>query len=123
MPNAPLTTAESAQAVGATPEAAGVTLSPALNARLAKLTNDADAGMVIVAFKSSNGLREEHLNVLRAVGVTGGQTFPTLAMVAQPMTIGQVRALAANSAVRSLWSNDALPYYMHQARVLGGAPK
>jgi serine protease AprX len=116
MPNAPLTNAESAQAGGAT-------LSPALNARLAGLANDADAGMVIVAFKSSNGLRDEHLNVLRAAGVTGGQTFPTLGMVAQPMTAGQVRALAGNSAVRSLWSNDRLMYYMHQARVLGGVQK
>jgi serine protease AprX len=116
MPNAPLTIAESAQAVSAT-------LSPALNARLAGLANDADAGMVIVAFKSSNGLQNEHLNVLRAVGVTGGQTFPTLGMVAQPMTAGQVRALAANTAVRSLWSNDRLMYYMHQARVLGGVQK
>jgi serine protease AprX len=79
--------------------------------------------MVIVAFKSANGLRDEHLNVLRAAGVTGGQTFPTLGMVAQPMTAGQVRALAANSAVRSLWSNDRLMYYMHQARVLGGVQK
>jgi serine protease AprX len=79
--------------------------------------------MVIVAFKSANGLRDEHLNVLRAAGVTGGQTFPTLGMVAQPMTAGQVRALAANSAVRSLWSNDHLMYYMHQARVLGGVQK
>jgi serine protease AprX len=98
-------------------------LSPALSARLAGLANTADAGMVIVAFKSSNGLRDEHLNLLRAVGVTGGQTFPTLGMVAQPMTAGQVRALAANSAVRSLWSNDRLMYYMHQARVLGGVQK
>ena len=113
MPNAPLTAAESAQIGSAK-------LSPALSARLARLANDADAGMVIVAFKSSNGLQNEHLNVLRAAGVTGGQTFPTLGMVAQPMTVGQVRALAANPAVRSLWSNDPLTYYMHQARVLGG---
>ena len=116
MPNAPLTAAESAQAGSAT-------LSPALSARLVGLANDAGAGTVIVAFKSSNGLREEHLNVLRSAGVTGGLTFPTLGMVAQPMTVGQVRALAANSAVRSLWSNDRLMYYMHQARVLGGVQK
>lgn len=99
------------------------TLSPALSAHIAGLANDADAGMVIVAFKSSNGLSDAHLNVLRSVGVTGGQTFPTLAMVVQPMTAGQVRALAANSAVRSLWSNDRLTYYMHQARVVGGVQK
>ncbi len=116
MPNSPLAVAVSAQAGSAT-------LSPALSARLAGLANDADAGMVIVSFKSSNGLREEHLNVLRAAGVTGGQTFPTLGMVAQPMTAGQVRALAASSAVRSLWSNDRLMYYMHQARVLGGVQR
>lgn len=99
------------------------TLSPALNAQIAGLANDADAGMVIVAFNSSNGLSDAHLNVLRSVGVTGGQTFPTLGMVAQPMTAGQVRALAANPAVRSLWSNDRLTYYMHQARVVGGVQK
>src|SRR6185503_5575729 len=116
MPNWSLTPAARAQGGGAT-------LSPALSARLAGLANNADAGIVIVAFKSANGLREEHLNVLRAVGVTGGQTFPTLGMVAQPMTVGQVRALAANGAVRSLWSNDRLIYYMHQARVLGGVQK
>ncbi len=115
-PNWPLATAVRAQGVS-------VSLSPALSARLAGLANDADAGMVIVAFKSSNGLSDAHLNVLRAAGVTGGQTFPTLAMVAQPMTAGQVRALAANTAVRSLWSNDRLVYYMHQARVLGGVQK
>ena len=115
-PNAPLT-AVGAQGVSM------ATLSPALSARIAGLANDAAAGMVIVAFKTSNGLQNEHLNVLRAVGVTGGQTFPTLGMVAQPMTAGQVRALAANSAIRSLWSNDHLMYYMHQARVLGGVQK
>ena len=99
------------------------TLSPALSARIAGLANDAAAGMVIVAFKTSNGLSDAHLSVLRAAGVTGGQTFPTLGMVAQPMTAGQVRALAANPAVRSLWSNDRLMYYMHQARVLGGVER
>ena len=99
------------------------TLSPALSAHIAGLANDADAGMVIVAFKTSNGLSDAHLNVLRSVGVTGGQTFPTLGMVAQPMTAGQVRALAANTAVRSLWSNDPMTYYMHQARVVGGVQK
>jgi serine protease AprX len=116
MPNSPLAPAIAAPVGSAT-------LSPALSAAIAGLANEADAGMVIVAFKSSNGLRDEHLNVLRAAGVTGGQTFPTLGMVAQPMTVGQVRALAANAAVRSLWSNDRLMYHMHQARVLGGVQK
>lgn len=98
-------------------------LSQALTSRLARLANDADAGMVVVAFNTDNGLQESHLDVLRGVGVTGGQKFPTLGMVAQPMTIGQVRALSTNQAVRSIWSNDQLTYYMHQARVLGGVDK
>lgn len=103
--------------------AQAATLSPTLKNKLSSVTDNVEVGMVIVAFKTSNGLQESHLNVLRSVGVTGGQTFPTLGMVAQPMTAGQVRALAANSAVRSVWSNDRLYYYMHQARVLGGVQK
>lgn len=110
-----------APAVGARTYSA--TLSPNLGSRLATLADDADAGMVIVAFNTDNGLQESHLNVLRSVGVTGGQTFPTLGMVAQPMTAGQVRSLRTNTAVRSIWSNDRLQYYMHQARVLGGVQK
>ncbi len=101
-------------------QAHAASLSTALSSRLSRLSNDADAGMVIVSFNTASGLQESHLNVLRGVGVTGGQTFPTLGMVAQPMTVGQVRLLSTNPAVRSLWSNDALMYYMHQARVLGG---
>jgi serine protease AprX len=95
-------------------------LSTTLSSRLARLGDAAGAGMVIVAFNTTNGLQESHLNVLRSVGVTGGQTFPSLGMVAQPMTVGQVRALRNDTSVRSLWSNDKLMYYMHQARVLGG---
>ncbi|HSK72358.1 MAG TPA: S8 family serine peptidase, partial [Pyrinomonadaceae bacterium] len=95
-------------------------LSPTLQSKLSSVSDSTEVGMVIVAFKTTNGLQESHLNVLRSVGVTGGQTFPTLGMVAQPMTAGQVRALANNSAVRSVWSNDPLYYFMHQARVLGG---
>ena len=76
--------------------------------------------MVIVSFETNNGLQESHLNILRGVGVLGGQTFPNLGMVAQPMTAGQVRSLQNNPNIRSIWSNDALRYYMNQARTLTG---
>jgi serine protease AprX len=102
---------------------AAAKLSPTLQSKLNGLANTAQVGMVVVAFKTNNGLQNSHLNILRSVGVLGGQTFPTLGMVAQPMTAGQVRALANNSAVRSIWSNDRLHYYMHQARVVGGAAR
>ncbi|HEX8368348.1 MAG TPA: S8 family serine peptidase [Pyrinomonadaceae bacterium] len=102
---------------------AAAKLSPALRTKLNGLANSAQVGMVVVAFKTTNGLQNSHLNILRSVGILGGQTFPTLGMVAQPMTAGQVRALQNNSAVRSIWSNDQLHYYMHQARVVGGAAR
>lgn len=99
------------------------TVGPKLQSKLATLADSASVGMVIVAFNTNNGLQESHLNVLRGVGITGGQTFPTLGMVAQPMTAGQVRSLSGHPSVRSIWSNDPLVYYMHQARVLGGVQK
>jgi serine protease AprX len=99
------------------------TIGPKLRSQLEGLGDTASVGMVVVTFHTTNGLQDSHLGVLRSVGVTGGQTFPTLGMVAQPMTAGQVRALAANAAVRSIWSNDPLVYYMNQARVMGGVAK
>ncbi len=99
------------------------TLSPTLQTQLTTLTDNDSVGMVIVSFNTTNGLQNSHLNVLRSVGITGGQTFPTLGMVAQPMTVAQVRALAGNSAVRSIWSNDQLVYFMNQARMLTGVEK
>lgn len=103
--------------------ARAASLSPALQNQLLSLADNVEVGMVIVAFNTNNGLQDSHLNVLRAVGITGGQTFPKLGMVAQPMTVGQVRALANNPSVRSIWSNDRLFYTMHQARVLTGIEK
>ncbi len=104
-------------------QAQAATLSPALQNQLSGLADGASVGMVIVSFNTTNGLQESHLNVLRSVGVTGGQTFPTLGMVAQPLTVGQVRALQNNAAVRSIWSNDKLMYFMSQARTLTGVDK
>ncbi len=98
-------------------------LSPKLRNQLTSIADNAGVGMVIVSFNTTNGLHESHLNILRAVGITGGQTFPTLGMVAQPMTAGQVRALQNNPNIKSLWSNDKLIYYMSQARVLTGVDR
>jgi serine protease AprX len=103
--------------------ARAASLSPNLVSRISGIADAADVGMVIVAFKTTNGLQDNHLNILRNIGITGGYTYPTLGMVAQPMTAGQVRALSTNPAVRSLWSNDRLIYYMHQARVMGGVTR
>lgn len=104
-------------------QAQAATLSQNLRNKLAGLANNASVGMVIVSFKAPNGLQSTHLNILRGVGVLGGQTFPKLGMVAQPMTAGQVRALQNNPNIRSIWSNDQLRYFMNQARTLTGVDR
>lgn len=103
--------------------AQAASLSPVLKSKLSGLADNVEVGTVIVAFNTTNGLQESHLNILRGVGITAGYTYPTLGMAAMPMTAGQVRQLKANPVVRSLWSNDKLYYYMHQARVLAGVAR
>lgn len=98
-------------------------LSPSFAAQIGALEDNAAVGTAVVTFNTYSGLQESHLNLLRSVGVTGGLTYPKLGMVAQPMTAGQVRSLAADPAVLSIWSNDSLRYEIHQARVMGGVER
>ncbi len=99
------------------------TLSPALQQLTQTAASGASAGVVIVSFNTASGLSDAHLNILRGVGILKGRTLQNLGMVAVPATVGQVRALASNPAVRSIWSNDRLRYYMNQARMLTGVDK
>ena len=104
--------------------ALAATLSPTLESQLGSAADDVNVGTVIVAFNTQQGLNDSHLAVLRGVGIARGLTLPQLGMVAVPSaTAGQVRGLAANSAVRSVWSNDQLYYFMNQARVLTGVDR
>ena len=75
---------------------------------------------MIVSFNTSNGLTATNLNLLRSVGITSAVTFQKLGMVGAVLTAGQVRTLAANSTVRSIWSNDRLQYFINSARMLTG---
>lgn len=95
-------------------------LSPTLQNQLNGLANNASVGVVIISFNTSSGLTNNHLNILRGLGVLKGVTFQKLGMVGAVLTAGQVRALQNNSAVRSIWSNDRQAYYMNQARMLTG---
>jgi serine protease AprX len=99
------------------------TLSPALKTELTTLTDSASAGLVIISFKTADGLKASHLDLLRGLGVRGGYTFQNLGMVAATLTVAQVKSLAANPEVRSVWSNDKLEYYINQARVLAGVDR
>ncbi|NNE66083.1 MAG: S8 family serine peptidase [Pyrinomonadaceae bacterium] len=99
------------------------TLSPSLQEQVASLPDGAEIGMAIVAFNSSNGLQEGHLDIMRGVGIEDGITFPNLGMVASPMTARQLRALQSNSSVRSIWSNDKMQYHMEESRVMTGVDR
>src|SRR5215210_3194362 len=104
--------------------AQAATLSQTLKTKLAGASDATKVGLVIVAFKTdSTGLKAAHLDLLRGLGIKGGYTLPQLGMVATPASAGQVRALAANNAVRSIWSNDKLYYFDNQARTLVGLDK
>lgn len=106
-----------------TSSASAATLGTSLIAKLNGLPNTAGVGTVIVSFNTSNGLKPAHLSVLTLAGITRGTTLQNLGMVAVPATAGQVRALAANPAVRSIWANDRLHYLNDQTRTLTGVDK
>ncbi|MDQ1523024.1 MAG: serine protease AprX [Pyrinomonadaceae bacterium] len=111
-------------ALGASATAATPRLSRALSTQLASLGDAAKVGTVIVAFDTRDGLKDSHLSVLRSLGITRAITYPRLGMVALPAaTAGQVRALAASSAVRSVWDNEPIHYYDLQARTLTGVER
>ncbi|MDQ3816710.1 MAG: S8 family serine peptidase [Acidobacteriota bacterium] len=100
--------------------ARAATIGPKLQAQLNGAADTTSVGLVIVSFRTSDGLKAAHLDLLRSLGLTGGFTLQQLGMVATTATAGQVRALSANSAVRSIWSNDQLYYFDNQARTLVG---
>ncbi len=99
------------------------TLSPVLQRQMNGLANDASVGVVIISFNTSDGLSAANLNALRSVGITSGVTYQRLGMVGAVLTAGQVRTLAANSSVKSIWSNDRLQYFMNAARMVTGVDK
>src|SRR3954447_26662092 len=110
-------------AAAVAPPAAAAKLGPSLVAKLNGLANASPVGTVIVTFNTASGLQPAHLTALALAGVTRGVTLRSLGMVAVPATAAQVRALAANPAVRSLWLNDRLHYLNDQTRVVTGVDR
>lgn len=98
-------------------------IAPELQRQIAGSADNASVGVVIVSFNTTSGLNNNHLNILRGAGVSGGVTYPTLGMVGTVLNAGQIRVLAANPSVRSIWTNDQLMYYMNAARTLTGVER
>lgn len=103
--------------------AAAATVGPKLQAQIAGVPDSTSVGAVIVSFNAPNGLTNSHLNVLRGVGIISGVTYERLGMVAAVLNAGQVRALSANAAVKSIWNNQRLNYHMNHARMVAGVDK
>lgn len=101
----------------------GAALGPSLSAKLPSLADTASVGTIIVSFNTTSGLNDSHLAVLNSAGINSGFKLQTLGMVAASATAGQVRSLANNSAVRSIWLNDRLEYLNNQTRVLTGVDR
>lgn len=99
------------------------TLSGNLTEQLSSAADTESLGTVIVTFKGEGGLSATDLETLRTVGIEGGYTLDTLGMAAVPASAGQVRALADHAGVRSIWSNDRLEYYLHEATVMAGVDR
>ncbi|HEX8265815.1 MAG TPA: hypothetical protein VF596_10440, partial [Pyrinomonadaceae bacterium] len=102
---------------------AAATLAPKLQNQVSTLADNASVGVVIVSFNTSSGLNDSHLNLLRSLGINNGVTYKNLGMVGAVLNVGQVRALAANPSVSSIWTNDKLQYHMNHARKVTGVDR
>ncbi|HLP26259.1 MAG TPA: S8 family serine peptidase, partial [Acidobacteriota bacterium] len=101
--------------------ASAAVLGKSLQQKIAQLTEADRVGVVIIAFEGDSPLSTAQLDSLKAAGITGGFTLPALGMVVVPAaTVTQVHALAALPGVRSVWGNDPLHLFMHEARILTG---
>jgi serine protease AprX len=108
---------------GVAAPSSAATLGPSLAAALNGVANSVSVGPVIVSFKTSGGLTSGNLTTLLLTGITHGYKLQQLGMVAVPATAGQVRLLANNASVRSIWLNDSLSYLNDQTRVLTGVDR
>ena len=106
-----------------TANVSAATIGPSLQSKLNGLASDAQVGTVIIAFNTTRGLQTAHLDALRGVGITKGVTLDRLGMVAAVATAGQVRALAGDASVRSVWFNERLSYFDKEARMLTGVER
>ena len=88
------------------------TLSSNLQSAITNVADNISVGVVIVTFNTNSALNDSRLALLRTLGITKGFALNKLGMVATLASAGQVRAMAANPAVRSVWSNDRLHYYI-----------
>src|SRR5581483_4972843 len=98
-------------------------IGPSLQTKLNQAGTSGEVGMVVVSFNTTTGLQPSHLAALTTAGVAKAFTLPHLGMAAFPATAAQVKTLAANPQVISIWANDRLSYLNNETRVLTGVDR
>jgi serine protease AprX len=78
---------------------------------------------VIVTFHGEGGLTDAQLGALNNLGIDVGIHFAALPIAGLLATPTQVHALMALDGVRSIWPNEQLEYYNHDARHLTGVER
>ncbi len=78
---------------------------------------------VIVTFHGDQAPSEENLNILQSLGIDTGITFQSLPIAGVLATSAQIKELAQNKAVRSLYLNREVDFYNSDATDLTGVDK
>lgn len=95
-----------------------------IDSKLISLFSDSAASLeVIVTYKGDGAPTESQIDLLKKAGITKGVTFESLPMAGVVATFDQVKALASNPEVYSIYHNQAVEYDNNSATALTGVDK
>ncbi|QYR22290.1 S8 family serine peptidase [Paenibacillus sp. sptzw28] len=77
----------------------------------------------IVTFRGNDAPTVSDIELLRTIGISQGAALQSLPMAGVVVTSDQVNALAASSAVRSIFFNKKLEYFNYDSTALTGVDK
>lgn len=97
-----------------------VVIGPVLQEKLQSATGQLE---VVVTFDGEGAPTAEDIHLLKSVGITTGLTMRSLPIAGVLATPEQIRALAGDSDVRSIYFNRKLEYYNEKATELTGVDK
>lgn len=107
-----------------TKTSAETNLTGKLGPDLLNILNKATGSLgVIVTFKGDKAPGTAELNLLKQLGINKGTAMKSLPMVGVTATIDQIKALANETEVRSIYLNKKLTYYNADATDITGVDK
>lgn len=110
---------------GLTQVNAGVTLNEAhIDPNLVRIMETkVDSMDVIVTFRGDGGPTGPQLNLLKSLGITKGVLFESLPIAGVLATADQIKSLAANKEVFSIYENEKIEYENETGTALTGVDK